>query len=1361
MNKPLLIGDVTDLAAFEPAIKLQAISADLGNRYFSDYILTQDLATLYTRIFSSILGDEWGNTASKTPAEQLRSHLIAAQYGTGKSYFLMVLSALLRAGGDAARLQTAKRKFETFPDVQKQLAQLANEKFLIIQISAEDKGDTRFRELLVRSLLDEVIKILPDATFSNEYTLAIEQLEELEKPEFVSVKQRFVQVLEEHFHISLQQLRARLGGYDRASLRAYYQGWERAVGLRVSRDALNPETTFQEALDLLKAKGYTHIAILVDELTAYLTASAGHHSLADTLGELQTFAAFCNKPTSHCLFVAAMHVDLETFLKEKSQQRDFEKMRGRFSQHAFPIYSSKLLAGVFRPKPTFAQVVGRHRSQAESLNRLIEDFKMVDDGKCMDLSAFFPLHPAVAHYLPLIARELGQAERTSFGFVDEVVRKKLREPLVVEGRLNLITLDQVFDYFLPAMERKPQYLQVISAFNIIQSKLASPLAHRSFKVLALLWIASHVHTEETYYLQVDLTEGQVASFIGAEEDRSVAEALKSLTETSYVYFDRSTKKYFYVHGDVGWNLESEIQEGMANLDTDADEILRNALQTWGHRGCLQVPDSVIVKVERSIESQRIDLEHLKQTVSLKPKHAEGLVVFVMPRFSDEMERYESVFSDVSLKARSLSASNVIVAIPKKVDMLNRTELLRYRALQEIGRQLDLGKPGASNEQRVRMTRARFAEVEARVQSDVESFGQVSNFIFFTNRQPLEAQSLDTILEGMFERYYYKFPKVKVERINSRQTTNPLIQSCIVNPRTTFSSDTSEVARQARDTLQVLGLCSWEKAAGGKYVVELKEPEQGEEGYEIWRMVLDTLTGTAQSPFSTLYKRLSAPPYGLPDYVVELYVAAVRALKKVHILDSEGTMPPVGTALVLDITKYKDKRFQVVPVQETGVPYTFICSVWQAIDEPLGLRNYQELEKNLGRNIDDQKTWFALKQDSNNLLQNRFGQVGENLKAIEAESAQFTVLVEHLEQIRRLFIPAQGFEQLATLGEQLSTAKLKDNPDAAALAIHQTIESVEQFLSDWPTLQPTYRQYKRLQQTAGSTSFSSLLQVLDEAWRSYSSEALSAEKRKQFIEEFQKLWEQYTERYVDEHNAVATARAAYGKGVEESLPYELIGEFAQFAFGGIVTRSNFHARIGEVRQQACQPLTKDSMLDYRQFGRATCPTCNYRLGTDTEILAQLQKGEESLAISVSNALSSYLTRMEEQLAAESVRLYIQEKASSEERTTIVSVQNLVGKGQELTAAQHRKLRALLPNLGPVLSKAAEYARAQARKREEFRKQLEEEEERKRRPRLPTVQLGESIQTFLLASGLESMTWEELERRLLTWKQEIAKEFKPQV
>jgi len=1360
MEKQYLIKDVTDLVVFEPAIKLQSISADLNNSYFKDYIITQDLANVYEKILSSILGDGWSDVASELAAERRRSHLISAQYGTGKSYFLMILSALLDASKDDYKLQQARGKFERFPTVRNLLSKLADKKFLVIQISAEDKGDIRFKELLVSSLIRQISKIVPDVAFSNEYTEATSHLEEMESKQ---VGPTFAKVLNEQFEVSLQQLRAKLGNYNREGLRIYYQACKQVLGREVSRDSLDIETTFQEALELLKPKGITHIAVIIDELTAYLKASAGHYVLADTLGELQTFAAYCNKVTSRCLFVGAMHLAMRDFLQEQALLKEYEKMMGRFEEPRFPIHSSELLARVFQPKATFDEVMQNYRDQVKKLNELITTFKLEVKGEPMKLSAFFPLHPAVAHYLPLVSRVLGQAERTSFGFISEKVRPLLGKPLVKEKRLNLVTLNHVFDYFLPAMEQIPYYVQVITAYNIVQSKIKSSLAHEAFKPLALIWLASRGYLERPQMLHADLSSEEVAEFIGIYDDLAVMDALEELCKTGYIYYDRSTQKYFYSPADPAWDLESEIQKRFK--DIDPNKVLRAELQRLGSQVDVNVLDTKpVVKVERTIEYEWLDVAQIKGTTTIKPKHAEGKVVFIIPDV-DEAKSYGELFSDVNLKARDLSRSNVIVGLPKKVDMLNVTDLRRYQALQEIADQLGVDRQREGQESlqeyRIRQTGARLSEVKERVTRHLDEFGQASNFIFFVDRQPHEAQDLETVLANMFERHYYKFPKIKAERINGRNTTNALIQSCIVNLRSTFAAnDTSEAARHARDTLQVLGLCSWNSAAGGKFEIELKEPEPRREGYEIWKIVLDTLTSSIASPFGTLYSRLSEAPYGLPDYMVELYIAAVLALKKAYVLDKSGKMPAVSKALVADITKRKDKDYQVLPAETTEVPYTFICSVWKAIDEVLGVRYYQELEKNLGRTVDEQKIWLALKQDSNNFLQNRLfaNRMNDRLKDIDAESPSLTKLIKHLEEVRYILLPAQGFNQLAALGEDLSGVRVKDDPDTAASAIVRTIADSDQFLKDWPVLQPACVLYHQLRRESNLERYGELERQINDAWQTYRSEALPTDKREAFIEQFKKLWKRYAEDYVDEHNAVSKTRAGFGKKIEQSSAYELLREFSQMGYQGIATKSTFDTKIRTEREQACTPLTDDAMLDYKQFGRTVCPTCSYQRGTNINVLEQLQENEVSLFTSISNALESYIAKTNELLISDSIQVYAKEQATADQKTVIASVQELTSKGQPPSDTDSKKLATLLPASKTILAEAETYVRGQARKRKELERQLEEEEKRKRIPRVPTFKLADSVRAFLMDSGFEAMTLKELEERLTVWMQEIVDEFR---
>lgn len=1353
MTRPIIIRDVTELAAFEPAIKLRAIIADPSNHYFRDYILTKDLADVYASILSSIVGDGWGSTASTIPSERRRSHLISAQYGTGKSYFLTILSAILGAAGDFVRLQATTEKFADFSSVPKLLGKLSGMKFLVIQISAEDKGDIRCKELLVRSLLDCLAAEVPGAVVDNEYIEAARNLEQIEAG---PISQVFGEALFGEFDTTFQQLQAGLSGYDREALRSYYKACERVFGRKVSRDVLELETTFRQAARLLhEAKGYTHIALLVDELTTYLRASAAHHPLTETLAELQTLATYCNRPDSHCLFVGAMHVSARDFLRDYSQEADYEKMKGRFEEHPFPVYSSRLLAGILHPNErAFAEATQVLQPQVDEISEFMKAHGMADDGRPMLPSAIFPLHPAVALYLPRVARELGQAERTSFGFVDEVVRPKMDQPLIVDDRLNLVTLDQVFDYFLPAMEQREYYLQVIAAYNVIQSRTPDRLAHAAFKPLALLWIASRVRlTEgETLGLDVELTYQQVASYLNIGDDLAVVQALKALCETKYVYYDSFSQHYFYSHADPGWDLDGELQKAMQRID--ANDVLKLELTKLGQRVCLNAPATLSVIVERTVSIQQADVAKLKQMLPFKPK-TEAAVIFVVPTFM-EIEGYAEEMREIAARASALARANIVVAVPKRIGMLNATELRRLRAVEEVGKRL-VGS-GTVDEHRVRLLKTRLSNLQPRVQSDLEAFGQAENFTFYINQEPHDADDLNTVLREVFEYYYHKFPPVKVERINGRSTINALIEECILNVRRTFAGDTSEVARQARDTLRVLGLCTWQAAAGGQYVVELKEPTPGTSEDEIWQIALGTLTDIqAPTPLGALYKRLADPPYGLPDYMVELYIASAIALKRILIVDDRGNTPAISKALTQGITRSKDKQYRVLPVQKSTVPYVYVCSVWEALDEPLGLKNFEELKNNLGRPVEDQRIWLHLKQDARNLLENWLSRISGYLKALDLESPQLSVLSQQLQETQGILPAAQGFQQLAKLGQVLSGLSTQDDPDGAARFVRDAIRSAKEFSADAQRFQQTARLYKHLIQNGHPERFPAAASAAAAAWEACRAEPLGAGNRNAFTKAFAALWRNYAESYVEEHNTLAAARRNYGRELETSLAGRLVAACSNLQFEGIVSWASLQEDVQKVQRNACDPLGPEAMLDYQQYGRTTCASCEHSSGSAFSALRQLRTSEEGLVARVNNALTAYLDSLLLLIRSDSVKLYWTNQAAPDEVATLAAIDEMLSQPAGLSEPQSQELLLLIPRVCTIAPRAQQYARQEAQRSDELRLRLEQAERERSTPRLPVGELAEEVRTYLLDAGLEAMTQAQLREYLLRWMEQLDSRF----
>lgn len=129
-----------------------------------------------------------------------------------------------------------------------------------------------------------------------------------------------------------------------------------------------------------------------------------------------------------------------------------------------------------------------------------------------------------------------------------------------------------------------------------------------------------------------------------------------------------------------------------------------------------------------------------------------------------------------------------------------------------------------------------------------------------------------------------------------------------------------------------------------------------------------------------------------------------------------------------------------------------------------------------------------------------------------------------------------------------------------------------------------------------------------------------------------------------------------------------------------------------------------------------------------------------------------------MISDSIQVYAKEQATADQKTVIASVQELTSKGQPPSDTDSKKLATLLPASKTILAEAETYVRGQARKRKELERQLEEEEKRKRIPRVPTFKLADSVRAFLMDSGFEAMTLKELEERLTVWMQEIVDEFR---
>jgi len=1149
------LGDVVRVKRFAPVIELAWIDdPELSDRLTRDYILTEELAELFETILSSPFP---GYEPVLSSIYKRRSHLITAQYGSGKTYFLLMLAGMLQAVESEEKLVQVRSKFSTFPTVLRILDQLKGHRFLVVHFSAKGQGHFPFKELLIKRLLEAAEQVKGDITLESEYSKAVEQLDYIEeKP----AGKLFAEELERQEEITIKQLREGLRELRPASLHTYRSIYKAVVGAEPPRMGLDLEKSLRSAFEELREMGYADVAVVVDELTQYLVASVAHRPLADTLGDLENFAEFCNDARNRYMFVAAMHRSLDRVMKEQGmdpdQHEDHRKMRERFDDHdiMFRNYGD-LLARIFEIKEKrFAELMSIRtvQRQVTDLRREAAE-ELADEDAEPPISAYFPLHPATLRYLRGVTTRLGRETRTAFQFIGDVVRKEVEErPLLVEGRLNLITPNELFDYFLPDMD-KADDIGLIVAYNTTRAEVSDdPLAIRVFKCLAVQYVNTTVMDSRAGAIS-GMTLAELASTLNIAETASLKEAAQRLltVRPQSVYYDEERKQYWFGVGGAGWDIDSEIAKLLGTINPNQvlkDVLGEESLKAIRGKVLMNPSRSVTVIVERTLEHEWRNTHWLREVSEIPAsKRAEAKLVFIIPEFA---EGYDSIPDELSEQAQKLSQGGICIVLPRSSMMLTAADFRRLAALQYLARSDEV----ITHEQRMRMVNSRLEAAEDKVGSALSRFLRISNYAFYIDRREVAVKSFDEAMELLFHNLYPRFPRIRMESVSGRGVTNAVINSLITEKTKTLpQSDQSVDARFIRDAMPAMGLVELRPCAGGQ-VASLTIPGADHDAYSIWREVADAL-GREHKPIESLYNALTAPPYGLPYFLIEVYMSTYLALKKGALIDLQTSRVEGSPSAKLAglVTKHKDARFLMVPPGESVEALRhFMISVWQMTAEAVGLRSYKNIDV---RTIDDQALWYNEIRPTLRLYVER---VVEPVRAALAELGTSRNHVDHLrdglpEVITSpdYLVPDKAYERIFQLCKELPRApseteeaevdqnvafyRLKAVNDACIGLLEgdeggkrQVLEAIEAISAIREvTGNVLAAEYKPLAEDAASK------------FSRFRDNVFDMEARRAFVTSVRALWENYVEMHQTEHNIMMQLRSSFGKELLDSPVYQLL------------------------------------------------------------------------------------------------------------------------------------------------------------------------------------------------------------------------------
>jgi hypothetical protein len=830
------------------------------------YVVTRTGAMFLERI-SAAFGD----------AGRHRAWTLTGPYGSGKSAFLLYLSALL--GPSSVRGRSARIALrEQYPDTAHFLTKS--------RVLTRDG----FAPVLVSGSPGSVLRALASA--------------------------------------AARDLRSyyTLGRPSRAYRRL--ESFARAGAEFTPRDFVS---TLEDLTSSLRASGKARgVLLVIDELGQFLESAAHGRGAEDlfVLQELAESSAKTAEPT--LLLVTVLHQSFENYasaLRPRDRQ-EWEKIQGRFEDFAFqepadqvlqliahaiqhtPIVEAKRLRLDFR----------RRAERAAELGLAPHGF-----GKkhFLDvLEACAPLHPLVVLCLARLCRKFGQNQRSLFSFLTSREPHGLGtflERPVVSGGPACFRLADLHDYVAEAFGSALSVGDAAGRWAEGQAALdrGRGLPPNSLRMLKSIALLSAVGSDGKLK-----PSRPVLQFAESDAPRDSRQALeKLLAESLAVERKHSGTIALWEGSDV--DIDERLREAERRIPRSGN-LAKRANDHWTPRALVAKRHSYERGTLRYFKALFVDAVNLRAALEV-PTDADGVALFALPADAAERDQLTGVARNSEVRERT----EVVIGIPDDssalVDAVQELELLRWVETHTPELQSDAVA--------TREVRSRIAAAESRVASearrlfspDERSTHSTKWFHRGLERSISSGRALAEFLSGVCDALYPDTPVLKNELVNRRTLSSAaaaarrtLIEAMINRHHLAslgFNGTPPEVSIYA----SLLAQTGIHRQNGPHW--EFGRPTSGAGLVRVWdRMVayLDQCE-LERRPVTELFGALQRPPYGLKMGVIPvLFCSALLAHDTEVALYEESSFLPEITIEAFERLLRSPERFALRRYRIDGV-----------------------------------------------------------------------------------------------------------------------------------------------------------------------------------------------------------------------------------------------------------------------------------------------------------------------------------------------------------------------------------------------------------------------------------------------------------
>jgi hypothetical protein len=554
------------------------------------------------------------------------SFIINGAYGTGKSYFTLMLTNLLM--NDKKEKEILLNKFEEIHSIKDTIKNLKDRKYITVFFNDIFKD---FYYALISGINLSIQENNLEIDLNSIYLNIVKKINYWEKNQ-VEIYEKLKCFIEKK-GLDIDEFKEELLKFNIESL-ADFKKYYKEIFYGEEFEPYDKSYSIIELLiefeEKVKKLGYDGVLYLFDEFGRYLESSIEKIDVK----EVQDIGEYCNDFNTSSYFVAITHKDIFQYSKKnmsKSEQDEWNKVSGRFLIEHLNLEKSNIediIKQILRKNKNFEKYKKLYKKEFENYKK-IQSNTLPKLDKELLLEEFFPLNYLVLKLLPSISQKFAQNERTIFSFILSQEENSLKS--LIDNGEQLIGLSSIFDYFKNNFRMLDTNTEEYKIYNnvirIIQRIKGDnkELKIRLIKSLGIIYLSN-------LFFEIEPSKEILMYDLNISEDL-FEKIQEELIEEDYLIYKRNFKHYKLNDGD-DINIDREVENYIDNKLSKFDfiETLNKYLEP-GYFFPLKYNQKY--NITRFLKKIYIDVSQLDLKKIEKFDNEDGHILFMLNIFSSE------------------------------------------------------------------------------------------------------------------------------------------------------------------------------------------------------------------------------------------------------------------------------------------------------------------------------------------------------------------------------------------------------------------------------------------------------------------------------------------------------------------------------------------------------------------------------------------------------------------------------------------------------------------------------------------------------------------------------------------------------